>query len=454
MTAVVIFATVATMIFFNGLYVAAEFATVASRRTRISQLAAEGNRSAQLLLPIVENSKQLDRYVAACQLGITLSSLVLGAYGQNVLESIVSGWLAQINLPNAAELAVSSSWIIVLVFITGLQVVLGELLPKSLAVQRPEEWSLRVTVPMKLSLWLFSPLIWVFNGSANVLLTGMVRLGWLQHHPKDKSANVHSPEEIEMLVTESHEVGLLEDSERQMLRNAFRLRDLSVRQVMLHRTRLVAAPIASTVDEVLQIAIDAGFTRIPIYKESIDEIAGFVHVKDLFRLHVAGISECTSIIREVVYVPETMPVMRLWQSLNTKRKYLAIVFDEYGGTAGLVTFEDLIEEIFGELQDEFDDENALIARDKTGRVYLRADLLVADVNEYLELRLPTEADTLSGLIFSTLGRVPAVGDTVSFGETEVRVESMEDLGVSEVSLQLPLLDTSEPFSEWEVADHE
>jgi CBS domain containing-hemolysin-like protein len=150
-----------------------------------------------------------------------------------------------------------------------------------------------------------------------------------------------------------------------------------------------------------------------------------------------------------------MPVLDVWERLSVGGNYLAIVFDEYGGTAGMITFEDLIEEIFGELQDEFDDEMALIARDREGRVYLRGDLLIADVNEYLELNLPNEvADTLSGLLFSQLGRSPNVADEVMFGETQIRVEAMEDLGVSEVSLQLPPTDDVTPFSEWEVADHE
>jgi CBS domain containing-hemolysin-like protein len=149
-----------------------------------------------------------------------------------------------------------------------------------------------------------------------------------------------------------------------------------------------------------------------------------------------------------------MPVTDVWQKLNTRRKYLAVVFDEFGGTAGLITFEDLIEEIFGELQDEFDDEMALIARDKEGRVYLRGDLLVTDVNEYLELDLPVESDTLSGLVFSLLGRPPAQGDEVTAGKTAIRVEAMEDLSVQEVSLQLPPSESATSFTEWEVVDHE
>lgn len=241
-----------------------------------------------------------------------------------------------------------------------------------------------------------------------------------------------------------------------MLRNTFRLRDLTARQVMLHRTKLITAPSSSSVTELMQIALDAGFSRIPLYKESVDDICGFVHVKDLFRLHHQQSEDISSILREVVFVPETMPVTDLWKRLNSRRKYLAIVFDEYGGTVGLITFEDIIEEIFGELQDEFDNETALIAKDKDGRIYLRADLLVADVNEYLELSLPEEnADTLGGLVFSELGRPPVVGDTVTFGEIIIRVEAMADPSVSEVSLQLPITKSAEdPFIEWEVADHD
>jgi putative hemolysin len=334
-----------------------------------------------------------------------------------------------------------------LIFITVLQVIMGELFPKSVAIQYPENVALALVVPMRISLILFMPLIWLFNGSGNLVL----RLIGKSPH---EGVHVHSPEEIELLVTESHESGLLDDEERTMLRNAFRLRDLSARQVMVHRTRMVAAPVTSTVEAVIDLAIDEGYSRIPLIRESLDDVAGFVHIKDLFRRHVNGRSDMDSVIRDVIYVPETMPILDVWEKLNYGGNYLAIVFDEYGGTAGMITFEDLIEEIFGELQDEFDDEMALIARDEQGRVYLRGDLLVSDVNEYLELALPDEADTLSGLIFSELGRSPIVGDVVSFGETQIRVEAMADLGVSEVSLQLPPSDDVAPFSEWEVADHD
>ncbi len=442
------------MIFFNALYVAAEFATVSARKTRISHLAGQGNPMAQLLVPIIEDSRQLDRYVAACQLGITLSSLILGAYGENMVATLLEGPLAQLLRYMDMETAVATTAAHtiavtgVLIFLTILQVIMGELFPKSVAVQYPEQVALGVVVPMKWSSALFRPLIWFFNGSGHLLL----RL--LGRQTKGKNSQAHSPEEIELLVTESHEVGLLDDRERQMLRNAFRLRDLTARQIMLHRTKLVAAPLSSTVYDIICQAMESGLSRIPLYRDSIDDIAGFVHVKDLFRLHVHGEENPEKILRQIFYVPESLPAAEVWQKLNAGNHYLAIVFDEYGGTAGIVTFEDLIEEIFGELQDEFDDEMALISRDKEGRIYLRGDLLVSDVNEYLELELPTEADTLSGLVFSKLGRPPSAGDKIMVGGTLIQVETMEDLSVSELSLQLPPSDDAATYGEWEVVDHE
>jgi CBS domain containing-hemolysin-like protein len=459
-TIITIIAVVALMIFFNALYVAAEFATVSSRRTRISQLAGQGNHMAQLLLPIMENSKLLDNYVATCQVGITISSLVVGAYGQSqiatllvnpilsLLERLAAwGLFVEANTAVAETAAQSIAITFVLILITFLQVIMGELFPKSVAIQYPETVALAVVVPMRISRWILSPFIALFNGSGNLLLRLLGR-------KVKRGTQAHSPEEIEMLVTESHESGFLADRERLMLRNAFRLRDLTARQVMLHRTKLTAAPATCTVQEILNMAIDDGFTRIPVYRESVDNIIGFVHIKDLFRLHVAGQTEIKDIIREAVYVPETLPAADVWEKLNSRRKYLAIVFDEYGGTEGLITFEDLIEEVFGELQDEFDEEMALFAKDDKGRIYLRGDLLVSDVNEYLELHLPDEADTLSGLIFSELGRAPEVGDVVTIGDIAIQVESMEDLGVSEISLRLPPSEGEGPFTEWEMSEHE
>jgi CBS domain containing-hemolysin-like protein len=455
-------AILALLLFINALFVGAEFAAVSSRRTRINQMAGSGNRFAKMLLPIVEDTQALDRYVAACQLGITASSLVLAAYGQSVLAAWlveplmqilewISPLVGQVGISSdtlGQALATSIAVTTVLLLLTFLQVVLGELLPKSIAVQFPERMALATVAPVKWSVFIMRPLIWFFNGSGNLIL----RIMGVEIQPEH--THVHSPEEIEILVTESHEGGLLDDEERQLLRNAFRMRDLIARQVMVHRTKIVTASVENSVVEILNLALEKGHTRIPLYQESVDEIIGFVHIKDLFRLHVNNNQNLAEILREVVHVPETLPMSEVWETLNVKRQYMAIVFDEFGGTAGIITFEDLIEEIFGELQDEFDDESALISQDSEGRIYLRGDLLVTDVNEYLSLTLPDTTDTLGGLVLSELGRPPKVGDEIVIGGTSIRVESMADLGVDEVSVQSTSTDMAQQIGDWEVASHD
>jgi len=443
---ILVILTITLLVFANAFYVAAEFATVSARKTRISQMAGEDNRLAKTLLPIVEDRQALDNYVAACQVGITVSSLMLGAYGQNTVATMLTPLL--VHLGNLADtVAYSISAITVLIFLTILQVVMGELFPKSIAIQYPERMALMVVEPMKWSLAVFKPFIWFLNGSGNLILK-LLRGGYA-----DEYSRVHSPAEIELLVRASHQGGVLDAEEQQMLRNAFRLRELSARQVMVPRTRVVAAPLESSVDDLVELACDAGFTRIPIYQTRIDNIVGFVHIKDLFGLRLQGLQDPTPALREITYVPETLSIAEVWTTLNSSHQYIAIVLDEYGGTAGLITIEDLVEEIFGELQDEFDDELPLISSDQEGRIHLRGDLLVTDINEYLDLVLPDdEADTLGGLVFSKLGHLPAIGDEVTTGTPgiAIRVEAIESWSVSEVSLLLPT-DTPPHISEWEVA---
>ena len=447
----VVIAVITLMIFFTGLYVAAEFATVASKRTRVQRLAAEGNPLAKSLFAIMEDGKLLDDYVAACQLGITIASLVLGAYGENVISADLLGpittflqWTG-LNI-DAAATAETIAFLIVIIGLTALQVLLGELLPKSISIQYPETVAMAITYPMRFSIFVLRPLIWLFNGSNRIIL----RVIGQEAH-KDAHAHIHSPEEIEILVTESAEGGLLDAEERQMLRNAFRLRELVAREVMVHRTRLAAAPIESRPIDLIELVIEEGYSRIPLYQGNIDNIKGFVHIKDVFRLYVEEKENLAEIMRTVVHVPDSLAAADVWETLRNTGQYVAIVFDEYGGTAGMITLEDLIEEIFGELQDEFDDEAALMSLGKDGRVYLRGDLLITDVNEYLELQLPAEdADTLSGLLFSALGRTPKVGDAAQFGATVIRVEAMADLGVEEVSLQKPTSGDMPLIDEWGV----
>jgi putative hemolysin len=414
------------LIVLTALFVAAEFSSVTARRTRISQLADDGNRLALMLRPILAEPRQLDDYIAACQVGITLASLLLGFYGQSKLVDL--GGLQQVT-------AQSISATTILLGLTILQMVLGELIPKSIGLRYPEELALYTVLPTRWLAAVFRPFTWIFNGSGRLIL------GLMKVKPADRALRAPLPAEIELLVAESAKGGQLDVEERMMLRNVFRLGALTADQVMIPRPRMEAAPVVIGVRELLEMVADSPHTRIPIYEEDIDHIIGFVHLKDLFGVCFGGPCEQATVrdmLREVPFVPETMPVEGLWALLKSGHHYMAIVFDEYGGTAGMITQEDLIEEIFGELQDEFDHESPLFSRDETGEVVLRGDLLVADINEYLLLNLPTErALTIGGLVTSALGRRPEAGDVAQVGPYTLTVEQVEALAVSHVRLSLP-----------------
>jgi putative hemolysin len=425
---------ITSLIGVNALFVAAEFSAVSARRTRITQLAQEGNRPARMLEPIIGDGRRIDDYVAACQVGITLSSLLLGFYGQLRLAGFLSPLL--VDLGGLQELtALSISAAVILLGLTVLQMVLGELVPKSVGLRYPEQLALYTVVPMRWLAALLRPFTWFLNGAGRLIL----RL--LRVEPADRLVRTPLPAEIELLVAESARGGLLDAEERVMLRNVFRLGDLTADQVMVPRPRMAAAPVEIGVEELLERVADSPHTRIPIYEEDIDHIIGFVHLKDLFRVFFGergGGATVRELVRRVPFVPETMPVEELWGLLKAGRHYMAIVFDEYGGTAGMITQEDLIEEVFGELQDEFDQEGPLISRHETGDVILRGDLLVADVNEYLLLNLPTErALTIGGLATSVLGRPPEVGDVAQAGPHALEVSEVEEMAVTQIRLSLP-----------------
>ncbi|HEX8681732.1 MAG TPA: hemolysin family protein [Ardenticatenaceae bacterium] len=434
----IIVGAVTLMIGITALYVAGEFATVSARKSRIIQLAEQDNHLAQVLLPVLEDPHKLDNFIAASQVGITLSSLVLGIYGQRQIAPLLEGLLARLPLASipviGERLAGGGAAAILVLFVLTLgSMVLGELVPKSLAIQYPERVALATALPMKWSTdYIFRPFIIIFNGSGQLILR-LLGLSLGEGH-----THIHSPEEIEILVGESVAGGLLDADERQLLHNAFRLGELTAGEVMIPRTRMTTAPVTLTVGDLLRLAAESSFTRIPLYEEDVDHIVGFVHLKDLFRLREEPQSGIHSILREVPYVPETMLAGEVWEMLNQERCYLAIVFDEYGGTAGMITQEDLIEELFGELQDEFDQEAELIAPDGEGHIIVRGDLLVSQFNELLRANLPTEvANTVGGLVLDELGRVPVVGDEAEIAGIHFRVEAVAGRSVRELSFTTP-----------------
>jgi putative hemolysin len=402
LSALTILLVVALLIFINALYVAGEFSSVSARKTRIMQLAEEGNTLARSVLPMLQDPRKLDNYIAASQVGITLSSIVLGIYGEQQIAPRIAPLFTRLPLgfdPNAAGHAAAAgiSSTLVLLLLTTFQVVLGELVPKSVAIQYPERLALITALPMKWSAeYLLRPLIILLNGSGTLLLRLLGRT------PRGEHTHVHSPEEIVILVKESHRAGLIDADERQFLQNVFRTGATRAGEIAVPRTHMVTASVDEPVGSVLKLAAESAYTRIPIF------------------------------------VPETLPIAQVWERLDEAQSYLAIVFDEYGGTGGLITREDLIEELFGEVQDEFDRERELITPLGEGRIVVRGDMLVANLNDLLELDLPHEtAHTVGGLVMDALGRLPQVGDTVEIQGVQLRVDAVAHRSVIAVRLVLP-----------------
>ncbi len=420
MTLLILIIIILLLTLLTALYVAAEFAAVSARRTSVQALADGGNRLAQQLFPYLADAKKLDRYIAACQIGITVSSLGLGFYGQAQLAPYLGFGLSS-----------TVSTVLALILLTSLQVVFGELLPKSLAMRYPERTAIAVMTPILWSLLLFRPLIAFFNGSALALmrLLGLERRG---------NTHVHSPEELEYLFRESASGGYLDNEEKEMLENVFQLEERLARQVMIPRTRVVIADGLRPAGELLRELAQTPHMRFPVFEGSRDHIIGILNLKDLFALarRDEG-ADVRSILRPTLIAPETNTVGELWEAMQQRNSNMAVLFDEYGGVAGIVTQEDIIEEIVGEVQDEFDNENRRIAQEGM-TIRARGDVLISILNRKFLLNLPQErADTIGGLVMEVAGRVPQAGEHFEVEGIRLLAERVENNAVTSVSLVLP-----------------
>jgi CBS domain containing-hemolysin-like protein len=414
----------------NAFFVAAEFSLVSVRRTRVAELVAQGNAGARWVQKAIENP---DRVIAATQLGITLASLGLGWIGEPALSHLLYPIVAL--FPPAAQSDISHSFSAGLAFalITAMHVVVGELAPKSIALQNPEKTAIFVAQPTLGTEWIFKPVIWLLNGTGNILLR-MVGV-----HPASGHELVHSVDELKMLVTASAEGGVVEEDESEMLHAIFDLGDLLVRQVMIPRTEVIAVEADLPLDEIIGLITQTTYTKFPVYDDSLDQILGIIHVKDLLRvMQTPGWQQSTarSLVRDAIYVPETIPVSTLLQQFRANRQHIAIVLDEYGGTAGLVTLEDLLEEIVGEVSDPFDISTPEIQILPDGSMSIDGMTLIDEVNQQLSLDLQDpDYDTIAGYVLGKLGRIPRVGDVVEGGNVRLRVEAMDGLRVARLSLR-------------------
>lgn len=402
----------------NALYVAAEFAAVSVRTSRVQQEAEAGSGLARRLLPILQDGHALDRYVAACQIGITISSLVVGAYAQAQVAPALTPYFERLGAMQTVA-AQSTSALVVLVGLTVFQMVLGELVPKSLALQAPTRMALWTVVPMQWSLRLMAWFIDVLNGSGRAILR-------LLGVPESGHRHVHSPEEIALLVAESGKGGLLKPNEQLRLRQALRLGERPARELMVPRTAIVALDVDTPMPEVVRVAIESPYTRFPVYEATIDQVVGIVHVRDVATASVrAGAVGLRDLLRPVLVAPATMSADRLLVRLKAERRTMAILIDEYGGTAGLITIDSILDDLIGDIGDEFRPGAPVPERLPDGRVRLPGSLAVDDAAAWTRVRWPHQAATVGGVVMERLARLPVPGDRLTIDGVRVEVERVE-----------------------------
>ncbi len=419
------------LLFSNGFFVASEFAMVKVRKTRIEQLVKEGDFNAKIAL---EALKDLDKFIAAVQLGVTISSIGLGWVGEGTLARIIEPIFAF--LPgisqNIATHTVSVS--IAFALITFLHVVIGELVPKSIALEYTEKTALIVARPMQVITTIFNPFIWLLNGFGNSLLQ-------MFHIPHShKGSLVHSTEELDMLVNASYDGGVLNETEKDMLHNVFKFSDLTAKQVMIPRTDMICIPEDMSFEELNNLAAESQYTRYPVYSEDIDHITGLIHVKDLYSLSIKNQERpIKSLLREVLLVPETITMDNLVLEFKKRKGQMAIVVDEFGGTSGLITLEDVLEEIFGEVQDEFDEEEECDIREIEPNKYIaNAMMRLDELAEFFEIQEEAiddeDIDTIGGLVVKLLGHIANIGDTAQFENLTFNVKEIDGARITKLEI--------------------
>jgi len=420
----------------NGFFVAIEFAAVASRKSRIELLAEQDSPAIKIVKNWLENSAARDRLIAASQLGITIVSLALGSVGEKAFEALLEPYFHQIELPVALQ-SLSSvlavlPLIISLIIVTSLHVVMGEQVPKVASLHNPERVALLGARPMQIFSTIFKWFVDLLDWATRQILK-LLGLGIAGSH-----SVMYTIEELKQIVAESEEGGVIETPEREMLHAVFDFGELLVRQVMIPRTEITAFEADMNLRESIDIAIHSSFTKFPVYDDDLDNIIGVVHIKDLLRAEQDP--ECQgclvrSLVREALFVPETVPVKAVLREFRNRRQHIAIVMDEFSGTAGLVTLEDLMEEIVGEVSDPFDTQLPEIHSLPNGSLMVDGLAIIDDVNQALGTQFnDPHYDTIAGYFLGVFGRIPGVGDEIVVDGVRLRVEKMDAMRIEALQL--------------------
>jgi len=413
------------LILLNGLFVAAEFAIVGTPRATIEHLASQGRRSASRVWHILSEPRQQDQFIATAQLGITLSSLGLGMYGELVVAERIAQGLQDLGASRwiAAHTVAS---VVAVIILTYFHIVLGEMVPKSLALQRPQRIALWVTPLIDFLKTVCYPVVMGLNGLGNLTLKlfGVNRqTAGIEHF--------HTPEELEYIVRESQEGGLLRRESAQVLQELFKFGELTAREVMVPRVKITAIERGTFFPDLENILRSSPHTRYPVYEKDLDHIVGMIHIKDLLRGFLRETSKNIEFFRPVPHVPESMPIDAVLLAMRRLRSQMVVVMDEHGGTAGLLTVEDLFEEVVGDIDDGAG-ERPSIRQDSIGRLVVAGTVRLDEIGQRLNQVLEhDEVDTVSGLVLGILGRPSRVGDVVIYHQFRFEVTGVEGRGVKE-----------------------
>lgn len=413
---------VVVLVLLNGFFVSVEYAMVKARAGRLDALIEEGKKRAVRARGIVN---QMDAYLSACQLGITLVSLALGWLGEPAIASMLKPLAASMGLSDGAVHAVAL--VIAFLFIAILHIVLGELAPKSFAVNKAEPVLMMAAAPMNLFYKVMYPFIWLLN----VLASGLLRLFRLT--PVSETGTAHTEEEIRIIMQESNKSGLIDNTEMTLVDNIFEFADTMAREIMIPRTEMICLNNQITLEENLEIAQEGMRTRYPVCNGDKDHIVGFIHIKDLMR---GGSSDYLDLIRPILTVPESIQISALLKLMQRAKTQIALLIDEYGGTSGLVTLEDIMEEIVGEIQDEFDQERPGIETVGDGEHSIDGLMLIEEINEHFGLHLDTDDyDTIGGWLYSKLeANSPQPGQSVEYDGHVFVVEETEHKRIARIKL--------------------
>jgi CBS domain containing-hemolysin-like protein len=408
----------------NGLFVAAEFAIVGATRASIEHRAAQGNRLAQRVAYVLEDPRRQDRYIATTQIGISVASLGLGMYGEHVLAEWIEPRLAPLDVNRWIAAHALASGISVAI-LTYLHIVLGEMVPKALALQSADKTVLYVSPVIEALELALKPLVVSLNAAGNALL----RLVGIRRQ-EIESERYHTPEELEFIVKESQEGGMLRGEAGRILRELFEFGDLTAADAMVPRVQLFGIPVGTEIDELRQLVRTNLYTRYPVYAGDLDHIVGSVHIKELLRHFIAGRPVTARDARPVPHVPATTSIDDVVAAMRRHRAQMAVVMDEFGGTAGIVTIEDLFEEVVGEIEEGR--ERPPIVREADGRLLVRGTVRLDDAGRALGVALEhPDVQSVSGLVLTELGRPAAAGDIVLWNNVRIEVRTPAGLGVGD-----------------------